>query len=576
MTSLIANVASSTDSFAQWLTKTNQALFVIKTKAVTTDSNTAVGNAAVSNRFTANTLVGNNTLLVGYGSSNIVGNSTSFVIQTSPTVNTVITGAGIVINGTTQYTASVMRIGNTTVRDGNVTTANLFVSANIVVGNSSQNTVITNDRILTYYSNTRYFYAVNTAIVGDLEANTYQDRNGIQVYANPTGSQVQNSKMTSVDLWIANIHSNTQIEANNISISGKLTGNINFEANSHFTSGNNYFDHGLTSNADIRIITTNPSANAIMLLKSGNYAGIHVVGDANNTAGEPGGAFVAFYLDGGDPTSFNQMGYVGVIQDAVDDLYGDGQTITEGLASSTVFGSRNNDAQIVAGNKATITVLKASPSNKVGINTNAPANILDIKPGEIRLRGSSTGYAVLKVAAAAGSPQFTLPTTVGVKDQILSTDGAGVMSWVTPTQLGLTSDIAVRSVGVGVAAPGPSNPGQLWATRDIISYYSSDRSLKENIKPINNALDKVMQINGVTFDWKQEVIDDMGGEDDYFVRKHDVGVIAQEVEAVLPEVVAERDDGIKAVKYEKLVALLIEAVKQLKHELDEIKNVSKK
>ena len=75
----------------------------------------------------------------------------------------------------------------------------------------------------------------------------------------------------------------------------------------------------------------------------------------------------------------------------------------------------------------------------------------------------------------------------------------------------------------------------------------------------------------MTFDWTDEEIERRGGEDGYFVRKHDVGVIAQEVEIVLPEIVAERLDGYKAVKYEMIVPLLIEAIKELKAELDMIK-----
>ena len=53
-------------------------------------------------------------------------------------------------------------------------------------------------------------------------------------------------------------------------------------------------------------------------------------------------------------------------------------------------------------------------------------------------------------------------------------------------------------------------------------------------------MDKVQNLNGVLFDWKQEFIDAKGGEDGYFVRKRDVGVVAQDVEKVLPEVVGTR------------------------------------
>jgi len=99
-------------------------------------------------------------------------------------------------------------------------------------------------------------------------------------------------------------------------------------------------------------------------------------------------------------------------------------------------------------------------------------------------------------------------------------------------------------------------------TGEITAYYSSDINLKENINEISNPLEKLQEIRGVSFDWKDSYIKKKGGEDDYFVRKHDIGVIAQEVEKVLPEIVAERDDGTKAVKYEKLTALLIESIKE--------------
>jgi hypothetical protein len=75
----------------------------------------------------------------------------------------------------------------------------------------------------------------------------------------------------------------------------------------------------------------------------------------------------------------------------------------------------------------------------------------------------------------------------------------------------------------------------------------------------------------VEFDWIDDVLFERGGEDDYFNRKHDVGVIAQEIEQVLPEVVGTRENGIKAVKYDRIVALLIEGIKELKAELDEVK-----
>jgi len=84
-------------------------------------------------------------------------------------------------------------------------------------------------------------------------------------------------------------------------------------------------------------------------------------------------------------------------------------------------------------------------------------------------------------------------------------------------------------------------------------------------------MDKVQQLNGVLFDWKQDWIDTNGGEDGYFIRKTDVGVIAQDVEKVLPEVVGTRPNGVKAVKYDRLCALLIECVKDLQTQVNDLK-----
>jgi len=131
-------------------------------------------------------------------------------------------------------------------------------------------------------------------------------------------------------------------------------------------------------------------------------------------------------------------------------------------------------------------------------------------------------------------------------------------------------DTQLDSLGVGTAAS--STTGEIRATNDVTAFYSSDKSLKENIKNIENPLEKVSQINGVTFDWTEDYIKQHGGEDKYFVRKNDVGVIAQEIEKVLPQVVATREDGIKAVKYDRIVALLIESVKELKKEIEELKS----
>ena len=117
--------------------------------------------------------------------------------------------------------------------------------------------------------------------------------------------------------------------------------------------------------------------------------------------------------------------------------------------------------------------------------------------------------------------------------------------------------------------------GDISATGNITAYASSDKRLKENIIPIENSLDKIQKLDGVEFDWTDEYMEKHVGDDpdaNLLIKKHDVGVIAQQVKEVLPEVVVERKDGYLAVRYEKVVPLLIEAIKELKKEINELKN----
>jgi hypothetical protein len=125
------------------------------------------------------------------------------------------------------------------------------------------------------------------------------------------------------------------------------------------------------------------------------------------------------------------------------------------------------------------------------------------------------------------------------------------------------NDYIIDSLFVGTGAIQMGRTGEIRATDNITAYFSSDSRLKENVSKIPDALGRVGRMRGVMFDWTDEYIAAHGGEDGYFIRKHDVGVIAQEVEAALPEIVVEKSDGYLAVNYEKLTAVLIEAVNEL-------------
>jgi hypothetical protein len=113
--------------------------------------------------------------------------------------------------------------------------------------------------------------------------------------------------------------------------------------------------------------------------------------------------------------------------------------------------------------------------------------------------------------------------------------------------------------------------GDLHVDGDVIAYSTtvSDVRLKEDVKTIENSLEKVTQLRGVSYTWNA------GSREG----QQDLGLIAQEVEEVFPEIVREKElalvdgESYKTVDYEKLVGVLIEAVKELKAEIEELKGI---
>jgi cytoskeletal protein CcmA (bactofilin family) len=190
--------------------------------------------------------------------------------------------------------------------------------------------------------------------------------------------------------------------------------------------------------------------------------------------------------------------------------------------------------------------------NAVGVISGSSQISLGSATGNIALATQTTGDYVASLVQGTG---------------VTITNNSGENS--TPTiaigqAVGTSANVQFSSIGVGTTASGTA--GEIRATGDITAYYSSDIRLKENIVPIPNALEKVNQISGNTYDWKE------GYDEVHSHKGNDVGVIAQEVEAILPQIVTNRDTGFKAVQYEKIIPLLIEAIKELSAKVDRLEN----
>ena len=126
-------------------------------------------------------------------------------------------------------------------------------------------------------------------------------------------------------------------------------------------------------------------------------------------------------------------------------------------------------------------------------------------------------------------------------------------------------NVKIESGALGVGVNASATVGRIDASNDIVAYSSSDERLKENIIPIQNALDKVKSLTGVEFDWKPEHKDAHGYEG------HDTGIIAQQVQQVMPTAVRTNETGFLAVRYEKLIGLLIEGMKEQQAQINELK-----
>jgi hypothetical protein len=173
----------------------------------------------------------------------------------------------------------------------------------------------------------------------------------------------------------------------------------------------------------------------------------------------------------------------------------------------------------------------------------------------ISLRSDSVNFGSVGSARALVGDPFTGSSTdlaIRCDNNLIFSIGATEAARITNT----------RNVGVGTTNPtqrlqvqgNAIITGSVTATGYITA---SDINLKTNIKNIEKPINKLLGINGVTFDWKEN-------------NERSMGVIAQEVEEVIPELVTENDN--KAVNYNGLIALLIECVKEQQKEIDDLKN----
>jgi hypothetical protein len=174
----------------------------------------------------------------------------------------------------------------------------------------------------------------------------------------------------------------------------------------------------------------------------------------------------------------------------------------------------------------------------------------DGQPGQIPSTGS-TKHNLISFASQITGDISSLGRLISYSDEDacgITTEADGVYT--------LINGGAIHSAG------GISCEGSLHAGKDVVSFCTSDIKFKENVNNIDNPLDKIKRINGVTFDWNDQQQTYTGA---------DTGLIAQEVEELkLPGLCVTREDGSKAVKYERVIPLLVECIKELNEKIERL------
>jgi len=358
----------------------------------------------------------------------------------------------------------------------------------------------------------------------------------------------------------ANTLNNSIIAVN--SLLAANTAAINATATSNFNTLNNYLIANVaTLNASVssNVSTLNSSINSnVATLNNSISSNVAVLTGWVNAANT--NAANATYLTTGTipvarfPASGASAGTYGSVS-AIPVLTVDATGRVTNITQTNITGTY---AISISGNAATTS--QTNFSN------------LTIGSSQVLYAGNYNSYSpTLTGTGASGTWPISISGTAAVASSVSGSNVSGnipgnasnITSYTINQSVGTGNDVQHNSLGLGTSAPGGGN---LNATGNITAYYS-DMRLKTNLGPIQNPLDKVMALNGFYYE-ANETAQALG-----YTAKREVGVSAQDVQSVLPEIVspAPIDSQYLTINYERLVPLLIEAIKELKSEIDELK-----
>lgn len=281
---------------------------------------------------------------------------------------------------------------------------------------------------------------------------------------------------------------------------------------------------------------------------TGDVFGLYATANQNDLSG-PATAYGVFGLatstPGAGTTGKSYGGYFNNTADA------------GGAAVGVYTASKNGSPLVVSSGAASTTRMIVTNNGSVGIGTPTPTNTLTIN-GETSIINGQIGFnrnpldGSLPAGgnSSQGRGQITLSPASNFAMEVFSNSGVATGGLYIRTSDGY--------VGIGTISPGAllDVAGDVRATNYV---YSSDKRLKDNILPLKDALSRIEKLSGVSFTWKEN------GD-------RSIGFIAQDVKKVEPLLVTELSDGFLGVRYGNIVALVVEAIKELAGDQDEIRN----
>jgi alpha-L-fucosidase len=275
-------------------------------------------------------------------------------------------------------------------------------------------------------------------------------------------------------------------------------------------------------------------------------------------------------------------------------------SFTSDSTTLTIESSTGNNVTLLTANATSAGIFSAADKTKLngiatGAQVNVPTDLGTTANSSTVTITSSTGNDVIipdatesnagvfaaidktKLNGIATGAQVNVPTDLTVTANttaIVIASSTGTNATVTAantTASGLVTTLAQTFAGAKTFSANVSVTGDITATGEVTAF--SDRRLKNNIEVIENALDIICAINGVRFTWNDSALKFMNDRE-----KETVGVIAQEVEVVLPEAITEfsnnytANETYKLVAYDKLIPVLIQAIKELNEKVERLSN----